>query len=226
VRGTEPGIDGIGRRFGLRRRTHRIGGIGIRVDEIERVDDMVAEVYPDAVSGHGDAPVWMITWPAAMALAEHLVHGRDLAGARVLELGCGTAAPGIAAAAAGADVVVTDYDPLALEMARHNLGLNGCAARVERLDWYRPELSGRFDLVIGSEIVYFEKHFPALLAVLARYAEPAGRILLSDQGRPQVASFLALCRRAGYSVRDVRVPVHLEERSLTVRISELRASQP
>ena len=59
----------IERRFRLIVRSHRIGEMNLRVAQVDLVDEMVHEVYPDAVSVHGDAPVWMITWPAAFALA-------------------------------------------------------------------------------------------------------------------------------------------------------------
>ncbi len=211
-------------RFGLRIRTHHVQDIGLRIAEVQRVDEMVAEVYPDAVSDHGDAPVWMITWPAALALAEHVVN-TGVAGRTVLELGCGTAAPGIAAHLAGATVTCSDYDPLALALARHNAILNGCPQiPFVRLDWYRPTLSGRFEVLLGSEIVYFERTFPALLAVLASSLAPGGRILLSDQGRPQVERFLDLCTRAGFVQRTFSHVVHLPEESRRIRIVELRAA--
>ena len=112
--------------FGLTVKCHRIGRYDLQVAEVKRVDDMVAEIYPGGVTLHGDAPVWMITWPAALGMAEHLLFNESLAGKQVLELGCGTAAPGIAAALAGAHVVCTDYDPLALALARYNGRYNGC----------------------------------------------------------------------------------------------------
>ncbi len=212
-------------RFGFVMRSHRIGELELRVDQVDRVDDMVHEVYPDAVSVHGDAPVWMITWPAALGLAEYLVLNEEVEGRRILELGCGTAAPGIALERAGARVVATDYDPLALAMASHNAAINGCRAlETHLLDWYGPDLTGEFDLVVGSEIVYFEKSFVPLLSVLCRYATPEGRIILSDQGRPQMKPFLEMCRRAGFLHEQRLQTVHLPELSQQIRITSLRRS--
>jgi len=215
-------VDDVRDRFGLRVRSHRIGEMDLRLAEVERPDDMVREVYPDAVTEHGDAPVWMITWPAALALAEQIAVSMDVGGKRVLELGCGTAAPGIAAERTGAQVLSTDYDPLALRMAEHNARLNGCTSmETGRLDWYRPDLEGRFDLVVGSEIVYFEKSFAPLLSVLVRATAPGGRILLSDQGRPQMAVFLEMCARAGFRSESQQRVVHLPEQSRPIRIVAL-----
>ena len=213
----------IERRFGLVVRSHRVGEMNLRVAQVDRVDDMVHQIYPDAVSVHGDAPAWMITWPAALALAEYLVFNEEVAGMRALELGCGTAAPGIALEQAGARVVCTDYDPLALAMAGHNAGLNGCRAlETHLLDWYSPDLAGGFDLVVGSEIVYFEKSFSPLLSVLRKYTTPEGRVILSDQGRPQMKPFLEMCRRAGFEHEQRLQTVHLPEVSQQICITILR----
>jgi len=213
------GIEEVRERFGIASRSHRIGNMDLHVAEVERPDDMVREVYPDAVTVHGDAPVWMITWPAALALAEHLVLKEQVSGARMLELGCGTAAPGIAAERAGARVLGTDYDQVALTMARYNAALNGCTAIDFRLlDWYQPDLSEGFELIAGSEIVYFEKSFVPLLSVLQRYATPSARIILYDQGRPQMKVFLEMCKGAGFAHEEIPHTVHLPERSYTVRL--------
>lgn len=212
----------IERRFGFVVRSHRIGEMDLRVSQVDRVDEMVHEVYPEAVSVHGDAPVWMITWPSALGLAEHLVLNEEAACRRVLELGCGTAAPGIALERTGAIVVCTDYDPLALAMAGHNAAINGCRALETRLlDWYGPDLDGRFDLVVGSEIVYFEKSFSPLLSVLLKYTSSGGRVILSDQRRPQMKPFLEMCRRAGFGHEQRLQTVHLPELSQQIRITTL-----
>ena len=179
-------FEDIKQRFGLVEKSHRIGEIDIKVAQVKRVDEMVSEIYPDAVTTHGDAPVWMITWPPAFGLAEYLLLNQPGKKLRALELGCGTAAPGIALEKAGARVTCTDYDHLALAMARHNASLNGCSSLTTSfLDWYRPNLEGSFDLIVGSEVVYFEKSFKPLLSVLKRYITPNGRIVLSDQCVPR-----------------------------------------
>lgn len=215
-------LDDIRHRFGLLERCHRIGELAIRISQIDRVDDMVREVYPDAISDHGDGPVWMITWAAAFALAEYLVLNERVEGLRVLELGCGTAAPGIALERAGARVVSTDYDELALAVARYNSRINGCSSiKIRFLDWYRPDIEGSFDLIVGSEIAYFEKSFMPLLSILRRYLAPKGRIILSDQNRPQMKQFLDLCSENGFSHKELVQPVHLKEQSYSIRITLL-----
>lgn len=212
-------LEDIKKQFGFVVKSHRIGEIDIKLAQIDRVDDMVHEVYPEAVTTHGDAPVWMITWPSAFGLAEYLLLNENVAGMRVLELGCGTAAPGIALDMAGAQVTCTDYDPLALQMARYNAKLNRCKLlETLKFDWYKPDLEGNFNLVVGSEVVYFEKSFEPLLSVLKRYTAPKGRVILSDQLRPQMAVFLEMCAKEGFSCREFSQTVYLPDHNQPIRI--------
>ena len=212
----------IEKRFGLMVKSHRIGEMDVKVAQIDRVDQMVCEIYPEAVTTHGDGPVWMITWPASFGLAEYLLHNQPVKGMKVLELGCGTAATGIALKLGGADVVCTDYDPLALTVARYNAGLNGCSSlSIRFLDWYKPDLAGSFDLVVGSEVVYFEKNFSPLLSVLKRYTATDGRIVLSDQLRPQMESFVKLCAAEGFACHQLNQMVYLPDQNQPVRITVL-----
>ena len=215
-------LEDIKKRFGLVVKSHRIGEMDVKVAQVDRVDEMVCEIYPEAVTTHGDSPVWMVTWPASFGLAEYLLHNQPEKGMKVLELGCGTAATGIALTMGGADVVCTDYDPLALTLARHNARLNGCPSlSIRFLDWYKPDLEGSFDLVVGSEVVYFKKSFCPLLSVLKRYTATEGRIVLSDQHRPQMGSFIKLCVGEGFTYHQLNQMVYLPDQSQPVRITVL-----
>src|SRR5215210_7884148 len=60
------------------------------------------------------APYWAVLWRSGVALAREL-GGEELGGRRVVELGCGLAAPSMVAARAGAVVLATDHDGEALE---------------------------------------------------------------------------------------------------------------
>jgi hypothetical protein len=79
---TDKQRDAIERRFGFVVESHRIGEMNITVAQVDRVDAMIRERYPEAVTTHGDAPVWMITWPAAFGLAEYLLLNQPVSGMR------------------------------------------------------------------------------------------------------------------------------------------------
>ena len=73
---------------------------------------------------------------------------------RVADIGCGTAVLAMAARlACGAEVLASDVDPVALEVARANLsanGLEGCVALVEASGFDDARLAGPFDLVLAN----------------------------------------------------------------------------
>src|SRR3954451_24843078 len=62
-------------------------------------------------------PYWAELWPSALGLAE-AVGAADVAGRRVLELGCGLGVPSLVAALAGAEFLATDWSPEAVRVLR------------------------------------------------------------------------------------------------------------
>jgi predicted nicotinamide N-methyase len=135
------------------------------------------------------APYWSVLWRSGVALAREL-DGEPLDGLRVVELGCGLAAPSLAAARAGAEVLATDADPEALEFARRNARLNGLEIETQRVDWARPVgLLARapFDLAIAGDVLYERRAVSALGDLLPRLAP---RVWLADPARPASKAFL------------------------------------
>lgn len=213
----------LSQRFGLRWVDHRIGDLSLRYAEIREVDPCVRALYPRCLVDHGDAPVWMISWPAAFALAEYLVHEAPVGAGPLLELGCGTAVVGVAAAAAGASVCCTDYDEIALSVARRNALDNGLErVRLARLDWYEPSLDQRYPWVVGSEITYHEVAFEPLLDVLDEALAADGTVVLSDIFRKQTDTFLQRAQQRGWTVETHRRIAHLAAASHAIRIAVLR----
>lgn len=96
-----------------------------------------------AVEGEGPGAR---VWEAGAVLAMWLEHSRPpLRGVRALELGSGTGVVGLAAAALGARVTLTDRAPIAHGPLRANVRLNaelleacGGSATAEALDWDDP----------------------------------------------------------------------------------------
>jgi hypothetical protein len=76
--------------------------------------------------------------------------------------------------------------------------------------------------VVDSEVVYFEKSFSPLIALLKRYTSSNGQIVLSDQLRPQMESFVKLCAGEGFTYHQLNQMVYLPDQSQPVRITVLR----
>jgi len=134
-------------------------------------------------------PYWSALWRSGMALAHELTDA-DLAGRRVVELGCGLGLPSLVAARKGADVLATDADEEALELLQRNARENGLRLGTARVEWGAPEdLVARapFDLVLAADVLYERASVAPLLSLLPRLG---GEVWLADPGRPAAAAFL------------------------------------
>src|SRR5690606_42011111 len=62
-------------------------------------------------------------WPASWALAE-AVQDTDIAGRRILEIGCGLGLPSLVLQQRGADITASDHHPLVEHFLDYNATLN------------------------------------------------------------------------------------------------------
>lgn len=141
-------------------------------------------------------PYWAVLWRSGVALA-HELDGMDLRGLRVVELGCGLAVPGIAAARAGADVLATDAEEEALELAERNATANGVRLDTARVEWSSADdlvARGPFDLAIAADVLYERRAVAQLLELLPRLAP---RAWVADPGRPAAEAFMQEAKSRG-----------------------------
>jgi len=184
-------------------------------------------ITPERFEADGRLPYWAELWASSPVLAGHLRRRPALAGKDLLELGCGLGLAGIAAAQAGANVVMTDYEEDALEFARYNASVNlspGELSRVEfrLLDWRSAEIAGKFDVIAGADIVYERGNFGSLLRFASGSLRGGGAFLLTDPQRDIGRDFIRLARAEGFSAREEVFPVTHRGRGMTVILSELR----
>ena len=134
-------------------------------------------------------PYWAEVWSSGVALAS-VVAERTLAGAHVLELGCGLALPSLAAAVGGARVLATDWSPDAIAVARQNAKRNGVSLDTGVVSWADPEplvLGAPWDLVLAADVLYERRNADELFALLPKLGVD---VLLADPGRPHAKTFL------------------------------------
>ncbi|MBA3820378.1 MAG: methyltransferase domain-containing protein [Deltaproteobacteria bacterium] len=145
-------------------------------------------------------PFGIVLWPAALALAHELAT-RELAGTRILELGAGTGLPGIVAASLGARVVQTDYQALVLHVCKQNAARNGVTTIEHRIaDWTAWDDAERYDLIIGSDILYAGPLHPHLRHIFETNLTPTGTVLLADPFRETSMRLLERMQAAGWRV--------------------------
>jgi predicted nicotinamide N-methyase len=149
-------------------------------------------------------PFWARPWPSGIALAADVAADPPPRAARVLELGCGLAAPSIVAARAGANVLASDAVTDAVVFAAHSFALNEVEAEVAHADWGEQGEAlterGPFDLVLGADIVYTPRNAETLVRLLPRLLAPWGQARIADPGRANARVFLAAAR-ASFAVQ-------------------------
>jgi SAM-dependent methyltransferase len=112
------------------------------------------------------------TRPAILDLAG------DVAGRRILDVGCG-AGP-LLEALRGRGAIVTGVDPSTkiLELARRRLG-DSAALQQADLSYPLPFPDGAFDDVVASLVLHYLEDWTAPLAELRRVLTPGGRLIVS-----------------------------------------------
>jgi predicted nicotinamide N-methyase len=173
----------------------------------------------------GRLPYGVALWPSSIALAHDLVsRADDLRDKRVLELGAGTGLAGIVAASLSAEVVQTDRDELAMYACKRNCERNRVETVEHRLaDWTSWEDAGRYDWIIGSDILYGVELQPHLRRIFESNLAAGGRVLLSDPFRAVSLGLLETMEEDGWSVTLSKWSVGEEATPRPIAVFELTA---
>lgn len=193
--------------YTTRQTLFHIGGQSLR---IRSLSDLQQFSDPD---GHADRlgisdSQWSLfgqVWPSGRMLAEAMA-AFDVEGKRILEIGCGLGLASLVLQRRGADVVASDIHPLAEPFLAYNAALNGLPAIPYRqLRWDIPlETLGRFDLVIGSDVLYERGHARQLADLLGRHTRPAAEVVIADPGRGNSGPFSRAMAATGFVVTETR----------------------
>ncbi len=160
---------------------------------------LLAAIDPASFAVDERIPYWAEVWPAAVALGRKLV-GADLRGRRVIELGAGVGLCSVSAARAGAEVLVTDYEPAALDCARMNAALNQVTVTTAQLDWRDSGWPANFDLVLAADVLYEARNVAPLAERIPALLAPGGTALVTDPGRPYLPAFAQALTAKGLAV--------------------------
>ena len=138
-------------------------------------------------------------WPSARVLAlEMSTHA--LAGKRILELGAGLALASLVMHRRLGDVTVSDWHPLCRPFLDENLRLNGLGPMTHHAgNWESENLDlGRFDLIVGSDILYERQQPAQLAAFIVQHAAPTVEVIVVDPDRSNRSAFSKEMVRLGF----------------------------
>jgi predicted nicotinamide N-methyase len=215
-------LDTTGDRFPLRDYRLRQGGREWTVLHVGAV--LTAADESQAIASKTNRlPYGVSLWPSAIALSHEIASwAGDFRGRRILELGAGVGLPGIVAVSVGGRVVQTDHDELSLHLCRRNGGRNGVVGiEYRRADWTEWDVDGRYDWIIGSDILYGESLHPHLRTIFGSNLAPEGRLLLADPFCSMAVRLLEAMEAKGWRVMFSRWDVGEEGTPRPVGVFEL-----
>jgi predicted nicotinamide N-methyase len=160
--------------------------------------------------------LFAVVWPSALQLADLMARWSLQPNERVVEMGCGLALPSLVLHRRGFDVTATDFHPLTAQFLADNVKLNGLtplrylpakwgAERQATDDQLALPIAERFDLLMGSDLLYERSAVQPLTAFIARHAQPNATVLIVDPDRGHRAVFKKAMRERGFSCEEKRL---------------------
>lgn len=195
----------MSRRFEIRRTTVPLGNrTAFPWTEVLRPERVLEQSVQreDPSSAEAD-PFWASLWRAYQGLVLHL-QSVGIEGQRLLEVGCGQGAMGIAAALMGAEVTLSDSVGNALLVAQIHAWPVRHRTRVRRLRWGVDRFVGeRFDIIAGSDVLYEPLAWDALMDTAREHLAPGGVLYFSEPPRYTGERFADWMATKGWVVQVV-----------------------
>lgn len=190
----------------MSRRTHTLHEKEVRIwtacdlDPLLDALDKKPPDDPDVVDER--MPYWAELWPCAIALSTCILDSKLAPPPGPwLELGCGPAMPGVAAALSGRRGVCTDYVPESLWLAELNAIEQGVESRIDflELDWRSPPKDKTYSWILASDVAYEERNFQPLLNCFDTLLAPDGEIWFTEPGRSITKPFYDQLSESGWT---------------------------
>ena len=159
-------------------------------------------------------PLFGMLWPSGAHLAARMAVHVLQPGQRILEVGCGLALASLVGHRRGADITASDCHPLTAEFLHRNLQHNGLPPMKYRHgEWdgtlhggaQQEAVSNRYELIIGSDVLYDRDASTALAGFIGRHATPDSEVWIVDPERGNRPAFTRLMAVLGYRLEQVRL---------------------
>lgn len=199
----------------------RVGDKKIRLLKIADIEEYLNG--RDPLADVSKFPFWTHLWDGSMILAYILGSQQAAKGKRLLEIGAGLGAPGLAAAAAGYKVTISNYDEFVMDFQR----VSAAASKLDginfiQLDWFDPPAMEPFDVLAGAEILFREEFYQPLLRMMTSLLTEDGAIYLAhDAKRQGLPKFLKLAE-ADFDIGLKEQSIKRDGKKVTILINRLR----
>ena len=183
------------------------------------------EPFVDPLDTMAQFPLWAKIWPASIVLAEYVARLKPDAKRAMLELGGGLGLTSIVAASCGHRITLSEGNPDALSFANASADLNpGGPFPIINFKWNQPFQVGRFDLLLGSEVIYREEDIPLLAKIFDACLAPGGEIVIAGEIRRTFDAFFKQMS-SSYDISAQRKQMRSDSDTITVVLFRLRPKQ-
>ena len=186
----------------------------------QQFSDPLGEALRQGISS-ATWPMFGLLWPSGHQLAAWMAQHPVRQGERILEMGCGLALASLVAHRRGAEVTATDCHPLAASFLQENLRLNNLPPMPYGHAQWSPldsegapfevqasaALEGRFDLLIGSDLLYERDERGVLAGFIERHAQPQAEVWLVDPNRGNRSAFNRHMKALGFDLQEEHLNV-------------------
>lgn len=159
-------------------------------------------------------PLFGQLWPSSEKLAD-LMQTWAIDGLTVLEIGCGLALASMVVHRRFGDVTASDCHPLTESFLEANLLLNDLPALKYQVgNWGRENTAlGRFDLIIGGDVLYERGHPEDLAGFIAEHANAKAEVIIIDPNRGHRSAFNKHMANNGFALTETVITAPMRDGS-------------
>lgn len=136
----------------------------------------------------------------------HLMCTQDIENKKILEIGCGIGLSSLVLNERLADITATDFHPEAKNFLEKNVLLNNKKEIAFHLCNWNDKIDslGKFDLIIGSDLLYQVEHPKILASFINRHAEEKCEVLIVSPKRGYQNKFTKEMKTFSYSYEKIK----------------------
>ena len=160
-----------------------------------------------------------LLWPSGSRMAERMALRPVSANERILEIGCGLALSSLVGHRRGANITASDCHPLAGEFLKENLRLNHLGPMDYRHGHWGEHatqeqdiaVSSKFDLIIGSDILYERDERGDLAHYINEHVEDHSEVWVVDPNRGNRSHFHRNMAAQGFALSEEALDISATE---------------